>query len=288
MGDEPGRSGTPEDGLADELRALGRALPSGPVPPELAASVLARVQHDPLPGRSGTARPAAGGGQLRRPGRGPGHGSGRGLGHGLGHRVARRWRITVPVLVGALVAVVVATPASARIAEWLGLGGVVVVQPAAPTPPPGVGPAPGPPPTGEVLSLAQARERVPFTLGVPAALGDPESVVITSDGRVVSMLWDAMEETGGPVRLDQFAGRPDPVIVKTFAGVDFVTVDGAAALWLDRPHPLVYLDAAGVERTESARTSGPALVWQRAAVTLRLEGVADRELAVAVAGSVRG
>lgn len=135
------------------------------------------------------------------------------------------------------------------------------------------------------VDLAVARERAAFPVGVPAALGTPDRVLLAVDTVVVSMEWSA---GAGTVRLDQFAGSPHPFFVKKYVDtIEFATVGGAAALWLARPHPLVSLDAQGVERTDSARTSGPALVWQRGPVTLRLEGIADRAEAIAVAESVQ-
>lgn len=267
-----GPTGVPDDGLDDELRALGRSLTTEPVRADLAESVLARLHDDPAP--AGHPRAPAEGRDLRPR-----------LAAWWERQVARRWRIAVAVLVAALLALVVGSPASARIAEWFGFGGIVVVQrPSAPPLTP-VDPA-DQAGTAERLTLSEVRERVPFELVVPAELGDPDSIEITTDRRVVSMLWREGGTPTGEVRLDQFVGTPDPVMIKTIPEAEFTTVGTAGALWLDGPHPLGYLDQTGAERTESARTSGPALVWQRAAVTLRLEGVADRDRAVDIAESV--
>ena len=90
------------------------------------------------------------------------------------------------------------------------------------------------------------------------------------------------------VQLDQIAGSPDPYYVKkVFDDVQFTTVNGREAVWLEKPHPIVVVDPSGVELTQTARQSGPSLIWQRSGVTLRLEGVPDLEQAVAIAESVQ-
>lgn len=252
------------EGLGEELRALSRALAVGPPRADLDVMVLARIQAEPAPVASPLRRALAG--AARR-------------------RLGLRGRVAVAMLV-ALVALLIATPASARIAEWFGLGGVVVVQvPDAGTSTRPADPA-APGPGAEVVTLAQARGLAAFPVGVPAELGDPDRVLITPGARVVSLVW---EEPGGPVRLDQFLGRPDLAVAKKYSGaVEFTNVGPWDALWLARPHPMVYLDAMGVERTDLARTSGPSLIWLRGATTLRLEGVANRDRAIAIAGSLTG
>jgi hypothetical protein len=68
-------------------------------------------------------------------------------------------------------------------------------------------------------------------------------------------------------------------------------VDGADAAWLADPHEIVYVDRAGVERRETARVSGPCLVWQPTLglrlTTARLEGVAPLADTRKIAESLR-
>jgi hypothetical protein len=262
----PGRTdrGGREDGLVDELRALGRAVAVPAPPPDLAAAVLARLEPGAVPRRTPARRAA-------------------GVLDGLS-----RGRRAVVVVVVALLLVVGAAPAGATVARWFGLGGVVVVEaPGAPAPPPAAAPggaAVGGP--GTVVSVADARSRVPFALGVPAGLGDPDRVVLTTDGpaeyTVVSMDWLA-----DGIRLDQFAGRVDPIVVKRYGSqVEWLDVAGGYGVWLAEPHQLEYIGPDGTPRVESTRASGPSLVWQRGGVTLRLEGVPTAERAVALADSV--
>jgi hypothetical protein len=198
--------------------------------------------------------------------------------------VIRRRRAAVAVLLAVVLAVAAGTPAAARIAQWLGLGGVVVVQT-----PGGTDPAPGPVPVApQGIALDEAAGRAGFAPGVPDALGEPDHVSISPDDVVVSMEW-APRTPGAPaLRLDQFVGGPAPTFVKRYHDiVEFVAVDGTEALWLARPHTLEYLDATGRQRIQPSRTSGPGLIWQRGEVTLRLEGEPDRARALAIAESLR-
>jgi hypothetical protein len=244
------------DPLVEDLRTLGGALTVPPPPDDLPALVLARIEAATPPRATLPRRAAAVVGGLSR---------GR--------------RAVAVVVVAILVALGAAAPATATITHWLGIGGVVVV--------PAQGdPVAGSPPAvvdGTAVPLADARARVSFPLVVPAALGDPDQVRVSPDTDVVTMQWLA-----GGVRLDQFGGRPDPMFVKRYYGdAQYVTVAGADAVWLARPHPLEYIDPTGRPRVESERTSGPSLLWQRGAVTLRLEGVPTAEQAVVIADSVR-
>ena len=62
-------------------------------------------------------------------------------------------------------------------------------------------------------------------------------------------------------------------------------------MWFAQPHPIAYIDSAGVEHTEQARMAGPCLVWQRTIdgrmVTVRLEGQLTLSDAITIAESVR-
>jgi hypothetical protein len=109
--------------------------------------------------------------------------------------------------------------------------------------------------------------------------------VTVTDRRVVSFAYHA-----AGARLDQFDGTLDPAFAKTLpdqASLRWVQVDGATALWLHGPHELTYVDRAGQRHTESTRTAGDTLVWQRGDVTLRLEGPFTVERAIVIAQSVR-
>jgi hypothetical protein len=263
--------------MAAQVRGLGQSLVIPPPAGDTVDVVMARLANEPAPSGSSWQRLLA-------------------AINDTGRRLLARWRLAVAVLATVLLAVFVASPAGAGIRAWLGFGAVVVVQDEAPDPPaePSAGPSvPMGLPAGTTeVSLSQARSMVTFGVGVPAALGDPDRVGVSDDRRVVVLQWS----DGGPadgvawplVQLDQIAGSPDPYYVKkVFEDVQFTTVNGLEAVWLKEPHPIVVVDPSGVERTHTARQSGPSLIWQRSGVTLRLEGVSDLEQAVAIAESVQ-
>jgi hypothetical protein len=63
-------------------------------------------------------------------------------------------------------------------------------------------------------------------------------------------------------------------------------VRGEFAVWVPAPHPVIYVDRFGVERTEAARLAGPTLIWATGNATYRLEGLPDLDSARAVAESM--
>ena len=264
--------------MAAQVRVLGRSLVIPPPADDTVDVVMARLAHEPAPAGSSWQRLFA-------------------TISDTGRRLLARWRLATAVLVAVLVAFFVASPAGAGIREWLGFGAVVVVQDEAPdtAADPSAGPSvPAGLPAGTTeVSLSQARSMVTFGVGVPAALGDPDRVGVSDDQRVVVLQWQDVGSAGGGVasplvQLDQIAGSPDPYYVKkVFDDVQFTTVNGREAVWLEKPHPIVVVDPSGVELTQTARQSGPSLIWQRSGVTLRLEGVPDLEQAVAIAESVQ-
>jgi hypothetical protein len=202
-------------------------------------------------------------------------------------RLRNRWRTVCVALAAMLLVLLAVTPAGAKVREWLGFGAVVIEQQqpartAESTATPALSNSTADSPPGRELSLDQALAESSFPIGVPAALGVPDRVTASTDGRLVSMQWMA-----SGVRLDQIDGALSPYLFKKISDdVEFAVVDGRQALWLARPHPIMVLNPDGSERVESARQSGPALVWQDGDVTLRLEGVADSPAAVAIAESL--
>jgi hypothetical protein len=253
------------DLLPATLARLSAALDIGSPPADLAATLDVRIRALPAPApRSGLGRGAI----------------------QLADRLRRHWRAATAVAVALLLGLLAVSPAGARIAQWLGLGAVQVVQDGAPA----TG-APDPASTDGFteVTLDVAGDRVAFPLAVPAALGPPTRVLLNPDATVVSMVWDNGDPAapGPPIRLDQVAGRPDYVVVKKYANdIEFTRVNGADAFWLRVPHPLSYTDAVGVGHTEPSRIAGPTLIWQDGTVTLRLEGVDDEQRALQIARSM--
>lgn len=240
------------DPLADELRDLARFL-DVPEPSDQRAAVRERLRAAPR----------------RRP---------RGL-------LPRRWVAAVAAAAVAVVAGVV-PPARAAVTDAVGrvlrFAGVEIRDGD-----PGTLPAsPAPLPRVSSVALDEARRVARFPVLAPVALGAPEEVQLADpapDGapRVVTLLY-----RGGTVRIDQFDGRVDGMFLKKAADAEFVSVRGDFAVWLPAPHPVVYVDRFGVERTEAARLAGPTLIWATGTATYRLEGLPDPASARAVAESM--
>ncbi|HEY5881518.1 MAG TPA: hypothetical protein VIU11_21590 [Nakamurella sp.] len=257
----------PDDDLVRAgLARLSAALRVDPPPDELVAAVDTRIAMLPAPApRSGWRL------RVTR----------------IADRLRRHRRAATAIAVALLLGVLAASPAGARIAQWLGIGAVQIQQEQSP--------ATGPPDPADAdgfteLSLDEARARVGLPLVMPAELGPPTRVLIGPGDAVVSTVWadgDPASPGSGAVRLDQMTGQPDFAAVKKYAqDVEFTQVDGQDAFWLRVPHPLVYVDPTGVERTERSRIAGPTLIWLDGAVTLRLEGVGTKERALQIARSV--
>ena len=246
--------------LDEQLRALSRSINVDPPADDLAEQVLARVLAE---------RP----GRFRR------------AWHWL---VRSRRRLVAMIIAAVIIALGLTPPVRATVLEWLRIGGVVIRT--APPPATDTSPTPQPPPSsGPTMAVAEAQRLVDFPLSVPQELGTPASVRVSEDRRVVSMDWGSGATR---VHLDQFGGALSWVFVKKYwEDVTPTTVGGREAVWLAEAHPIVYVDRAGTERTESARIAGPSLVWQRTAsgseVTLRLEGNLSLARALAIAESVR-
>jgi hypothetical protein len=253
------------EALEAELIRAGRSLVIEPVPDELTERVLEGIQAAPA----------------RRAGRAP---------RWWRWLRARRRRLVAAVIAAVLIALTLTPPVRAAVIEWLRIGGVVIKTGAPPVATPTAVPQmPALPSGAEVMSLDRARAMVDFPIGVPALLGDPERVTVTADRRVVGMDWTV---DGRPVHLDQFDGTVSWVFLKrSWRSVTPTQVNGWEAAWLADFHEIAYVDSAGVERRETARISGPCLVWQPMLdgrwITARLEGVERLDTARAIAESLR-
>ena len=153
---------------------------------------------------------------------------------------------------------------------------------------------------GSRTTLDDARRRVDFDVGVPAAnwLGEPDVYV-------------AAHPPGGRVSLVYPASRDLPAIGATHVGLlltafrgtvetDFLTklrASGAPVTgvrigpthgwWIEQTHDVLYLDPAHEPASERLRFSDSTLLWSRDGVTMRLESGLDLQRAVDVAASVR-
>lgn len=245
-----------DDLLAEELRALGRSLSSPDVAPGLTAAVLDRIAvPEERPSWLRQRMPRL---------------------HSLWASWLReRWRRVVAVGLVVLAGLLAAPPVRATVADWFGIGGVVV----RPMPGPGPSEAPPPPTAGTGLTLADATRLAGFAPLVPSALGKPDGIEVSADKRVVSMSWGSGAET---IRLDQLEDQLPPYYEKQVPGTFELTRKG---LWFETPHQLHVIDDAGVRHLEPPRTAGRTLVWTTPGRTFRLEGALTKDQALAIADS---
>lgn len=193
--------------------------------------------------------------------------------------------VLASLVLGVLISV--SPPVRAGVLNLLRFAGIELQTGAAP--PTGLPSVPAPLPGQRVADLPTARGESTFPVLVPDALGEPERVLLI-DGdppRVVSLLY-----RGGTVRLDEFDGRMDFAMYKKLvggAGVEWVPyqLGSEPAIWVDRPHEVIYVDERGGYHQESARLAAKTLIWQVGDVTLRLEGDFTRDEAIAIARSLR-
>jgi RNA polymerase sigma-70 factor (ECF subfamily) len=252
----------------------------------------------------------------------------------------RRHPLIVAVLVAllALAGVLVTSPAArTAVAGRLGLRGVQISHvPSGPAPgpaartgagaPPGVSGSPGAATPGAGASsaapgasgslagglglgerdtLVEAQARVGFPVLVPASLGAPDEVYVSTQppGGQVALVYRPRPDladtrsggqAGAGLLLAEFRGdlNVDRGFIAKGLGpnttIETVAVEGGAGLWIaGRPHSFFYRDANGQVRDETVRLAGNTLLWERGPLTLRLEGAATRDDALRIATALR-
>ncbi len=195
---------------------------------------------------------------------------------------ARRPRPGRLVLALALVVLAIAVgfavpPARSAILRWLGLGNAriefVDKLPNAPVR--------GTLDLGSRVSLAQARDRVPYHVLTSRLLREPKEVHLRGDQ--VAFVY------GRKLVVQQSRGVFFVKQVGPGTHVDHLRLNGAQAVWITgTPHFFGYTSTnRGDARPMSFYLAGNALIWQRGELTLRLEGKLTRAEAVRIARSFR-
>jgi hypothetical protein len=142
---------------------------------------------------------------------------------------------------------------------------------------------------GEQVSLERADNLADWDVVVPEALGDPDEIYFSHfpPGGMVSFVYGSSEEPRA--LFTQFkATVGDAFFKKVEAGtrVESLSVDGEPGLYLSgAPHVFGYLDENGNYQVETLRLVGNVLLWERAPLTLRLEGDIPKDVALQIARS---
>ncbi|MGZ5353286.1 MAG: hypothetical protein ACXWXQ_02465 [Actinomycetota bacterium] len=163
---------------------------------------------------------------------------------------------------------------------------------------PGVTPS-GPPlgpgdPLGEPVTLRDAREAADFQIRLPSG-PEPDAVYLVElepaervgvlaawapDGRT-----PALPGTPWALALLQLPDDAETVVksVDRFEDLEEIDVRGRRAFWIDAPHQLVVVTAAG---DRAFTVAGNVLIWSEGGVTFRLETALGRPGAIALAESI--
>jgi hypothetical protein len=147
---------------------------------------------------------------------------------------------------------------------------------------------------GDAVTLDEARARAGFALRLPAALPRPDGIYLdrAESGAAVTAVYGA-EPGGAAVVFTQW--HPSRLLFrKLLRSPDtFVTpvgVDSVEGLWIvGVDHEVFYVGVeAGRHFRAAPYLAGQALVWQRGAVTYRLEGGLSLEAALTLVRSLDG
>jgi hypothetical protein len=154
---------------------------------------------------------------------------------------------------------------------------------------------------GDPVTLAEAQRRVSFTVSVPsiAGLGTPDAVYVRSGPglKAVNLVYrprpglPAAFDTHVGLLISEYAGSAKPYFVKYIdqhIPLSQVIVAGRwPGLYFPGAQEVYVRDPGGNIHSEQPRLSAPSLVWERGAVTYRLEAKISRLRALAIAASLR-
>jgi hypothetical protein len=161
---------------------------------------------------------------------------------------------------------------------------------------PGVTPS-GPPfapeAIGEAVDVNRISDAVGFDVALPAGVAPDQAFVVSTAGLddaallawAPSEVYPAVEGTPWGLVLLAVPGKDEFLLkdVNRYDDLHEVRVDGRTAYWIEVPHELTVLTADG---PTSFSVRGNVLIWQRGAVTYRLETSLGRQAAIALAETV--
>ena len=217
---------------------------------------------------------------------------------------ARRLRLVRPLAAAValliVLAVILGVPATRQaVADLFGISGVRV------RPLPTTGPSPRTTidaslDLGDPVTLAEAQRRVSFTVSVPSTsgLGAPDAVYVRSGPGLEAVNLVYRPRPGFPAAFDtqvgllisEYAGSAKPYFVKYIdqhIPLSKVIVAGRwSGLYFPGAQEVYVRDPSGSIHSEQPRLSAPSMVWEREAVTYRLEANVSRVRALAIAASL--
>ena len=295
--------------LEQTLIQIGREL-EWPETPDLAASVLTRVEAVAAEGSVDGAEAAPLGAEPALPGAGPAPPTGVSRPPAPGRtRRSRLARLLPPrglrrALVLALVSLLVLSGAvfaavpSVRdaVLEFIGLQGATVERREDLPPPPPIEPLD----LGTRSTLEAAPERLAFDPLVPEDPGDPDGVYVSdrAPGGELSLTYRPSEDlprartTGLGLLVTEIRGDLMPDFFQKLAPegavIEELTVGGQPAAWIEgAEHFFFYRAPSGEVVEDELRLAQNVLLMQRGPMLIRLEGAFDRDRALEIAASLR-
>jgi hypothetical protein len=209
-------------------------------------------------------------------------------------RRARVLLVAAAVLALTATGVVAIAPARHAVADWLGIGAVEIRRSDRPLPTrSGANPVPGsrgPARAADAVArLAAARNVVRFPITVPSASAAGALADVEVDRRVPGGLVALSYARFTLVEIATDPSHPMP-LTKLLGGtvrVQTVTVNRQPGAWIAATHVIGYVDRTGAFARDTVRRSGPVLLWERAGVTYRIEGLHSLTDAQSIAATLR-
>jgi hypothetical protein len=281
--------------LEQTLIQIGREL-EWPETPDLASSVLARLEVRPAEGPAAGAEPVPPGAEPAPPAHPPRRRPR--LADLLPPRGLRRALVLALVSLLVLSGAVFAAVPSVRdaVLEFIGLQGATVERREDLPPAPPIEPLD----LGTRTTLEAAAERLAFDPLVPSDPGDPDGVYVSdrAPGGELSLTYRPREDlprartTGLGLLVTEIRGDLMPDLFGKLAGPDAsieeLTVGGEPAAWIEgAEHFFFYRGPGGRILENELRLAQNVLLMQRGPMLIRLEGAFDRDRALEIANSLR-
>jgi hypothetical protein len=208
---------------------------------------------------------------------------------------ARPLRIAAAIVIAIGVFVGSFAPARRAVARWFGIGAVRIIPspttlPDVPTTAvPSTTVAAKPPTVAPDDPFADVRSRLAFTPVLAPASAGPVQAIEVDDSLpggllIVRYVRFSLVEVSSTGETVSYMAK---VVDTKTTSIEDVRVNGARGLWLSgAPHQIAYLDSNGEFRADTVRREGNVLLWTKGLLTLRIEGLADKAQALAMAESI--
>jgi hypothetical protein len=214
-----------------------------------------------------------------------------------------RLALAAALAILALAALIAYTPSREVIANWLNLHTIITrvntLPSLSPRPPGPLGQRLG---LGSQSTLEDAQRAIKYHVLVPASLGRPDEVYLQQppdgppDGEVTLVYGSrpgikTSGETGVAVLITEARGRVENQYFQKMLGPDTtleeVSVNGHAGYWISgAPHQFVFLDSAGLIRSETMRLATNTLLIDEGGTIVRIEGNLTKAQALTMAASL--